>query len=417
MDKPIENEAGQKRASSWKANLLLLFISILLGLLFAELAVRIYYRAGQKTIYQELAQQRAPNGTAFLLKDIIAPSSNSELVYELIANREGKFQGKPFSSNSHGMRSPEVSVAKPDGLWRLTTLGDSTMFGWGLRQGESYPAVLETALNAAGDERQYEVLNFAVPGYNTAIEAAIFEHRVRRFEPDMVLLQFDINDLALPNFIQKSPSLWTLKRSFLVTMMRGIIRGRGAKSELARIASGGLRHSPRIDAPAKDGVVKYFEYRAQFTPEQYRYMVGWDGVRRALDTLWDASEKPVLHLSWIYPASSRKVTDFGETDHFARYIKEAAAKREDGKRLHYLDIVSVGRAFCQQYNLRMSRDMIVNYPLDYHPSAIRHILFARMIYLYMVKERLLPKDSKHYEKSAEIAAMLWEKARKKAHRS
>jgi len=269
-----------KRPTSMRGNILLMLVSLVVALVIAEIAVRVYYKLSQRTIYQEMARQRVPNGSHFDLKDIIAPSDNPYLVYELIPNRRGTFQGVLLQTNSHGMRGPETTIKKREGTWRIAALGDSTMFGWGVKQEQAYPAVLEKALNTAGDSRRYEVLNFAVPGYNTAIEAEVYKQRAAAFDPDLILIQFDVNDLALPNFLFESPDILTFKRSYLLVLIKSLLKGRDARQSLARMASGDLQKSPLIDAPSADGVVKYFEYRAQFAPEQYRYMVGWDGVRR-----------------------------------------------------------------------------------------------------------------------------------------
>ncbi len=387
-----EARKSVKHASSMKANIFLLLVSLVVALVIAEIAVRVYFKMSQWTVYRQMAQQRSPNGSRFVLKDIIAPSNNPRLVYELIPNRSGMFQGVLFQTNSHGMRWPETTIDKREGTWRIAALGDSTMFGWGVEQEQAYPAVLEKALNSAGDSRHYEVLNFAVPGYNTAIEAEVYKRRAAAFDPDLILIQFDINDLALPNFVFDPPDMMTLKRSYLLALVKK------------------LHRSPRIDAPSADGVVKYFEYCAQFAPERYRYMVGWDGVRRALDRLWTESHQPILHLSWIYRISSKRLKDFGDIDLFARHVHEGAARRNDGHRFFFLNIMSVGHEFCKVLGLKWVRDLVVGYPNDYHPSPERHVLIARAIYLALVENHLLPLGSVLYRKKDIIAQSLWNKA-------
>jgi len=399
-----------KRPASMKGNILLMLVSLVVALVIAEIAVRVYYKLSQRTIYQEMARQRVPNGSHFDLKDIISPSDNPHLVYELLPNRHGTFQGVLFRTNAHGMRGPETTIKKEKGTWRIAALGDSTMFGWGVKQEQAYPAVLEKALNAAGDSRRYEVLNFAVPGYNTAIEAEVYKQRAAAFDPDLILIQFDVNDLALPNFLFEPPDMLTLKRSYLLALVKSLLKGHDARQSLARMASGDLQKSPLIDAPSANGVVKYFEYRAQFAPEQYRYMVGWDGVRRALDRLWDESNQPILHLSWIYRISSKMLKDFGDIDLFARHVHEGSARRNDGHRLFFLDIVSVGRTFCKEMGIQWVRDLVVDYPNDYHPSPERHVLIARTIFLALLENQLLPKDSILYQKKEVIARLLWDQA-------
>lgn len=413
---PVSPGPGKSRKPSpgLRTNIFLMAVSIIVSLLLAEAAVRVYFRLNHRSIYQQSAQRRSPDGSHFVLKDIIAPSDNPRLIYELIPNRRGVFFGKPYRTNSSGMRGPGTVVVKPEGVWRIAALGDSTMFGWGVKQEETYVSVLQEALNAAGDSKRYEVLNFAIPGYNTAMEAEFYKTRAAAFSPDLILIQFDINDLALPNFVLDPPGLLTLERSYLAALINSLFKGRGAKEGLTRLAENELQATPLIDAPSARGIVKYFEYRAEFTPGRYRYMVGWNGVTRALDGLWEVSQQPIVHLSWIYRVSGRQLTDLGDIDFFARFVREGRKNREDGNRLFFLDIESVGRKFCRELGLKWVRDLVVDYPNDFHPSPERHILIARSIYLFLVENRLLPGESNHYKKSAPIAQMLWDRAKEMA---
>ncbi|MCP4221275.1 MAG: SGNH/GDSL hydrolase family protein, partial [bacterium] len=257
----------------------------------------------------------------------------------------------------------------------------------------------------------YEILNFAVPGYNTAMEAETFKKRASAFSPDLVLLQFDINDLVLPNFVLAPRDMWTLKRCYLWGLVEKLVKGRDAGKGLKEAAFDDLQKAPETEESREQGLVKYFEYRAQSTPQQYKEIVGWDGVKRALNSLWNDSNQPVVHLSWTYQLFRKKRKGVEQRDHFSNFIKDAQKKREDGARLHYLDIMTVGKEFCRETGLRFARDLVVNYPVDYHPSEVRHILFARKIYLFLVEKRLLPENSLHYEKFESIAESLWQQAR------
>jgi lysophospholipase L1-like esterase len=97
--------------------------------------------------------------------------------------------------NSHGMRDVEHAVLKPPGTFRIVVLGDSFTFGDGVAPGDAYPKQLERLLNGgAAGGAAYEVLNAGVPGYSTAIEAIHLEELGLRFDPDLVLLGFMLND-------------------------------------------------------------------------------------------------------------------------------------------------------------------------------------------------------------------------------
>lgn len=121
------------------------------------------------------------------------PGLEYELAPSLVFNHAG--DGVQVTTNSHGMRGAEVSVAKPEGVVRIAAVGDSFTFGQGVEDDETYPHVLEQVLNErAPDGRRYEVLNFGVPGYSTAEEAAVLRTKVLRFQPDLVILGYVLND-------------------------------------------------------------------------------------------------------------------------------------------------------------------------------------------------------------------------------
>jgi len=116
------------------------------------------------------------------------------LVYELKPSATA-YAGR-VRTNRHGMRDREYSLAKPPGTTRICVLGDSVAFGFGSRpieQGGTFPDLLEKALNESSAGR-FEVLNFAVVGYNAEQEAIVLERKVLAFDPDLVLLAYVPND-------------------------------------------------------------------------------------------------------------------------------------------------------------------------------------------------------------------------------
>jgi lysophospholipase L1-like esterase len=99
---------------------------------------------------------------------------------------------EPIAINSHGMRSPEVTVQKPDGVRRVVVLGGSHPMGMWVKSGETYSAVLERLLNARGD--RWQVLNTGVVGYTSWQGVLQMRHKLLPFEPDIVVSDLGIND-------------------------------------------------------------------------------------------------------------------------------------------------------------------------------------------------------------------------------
>lgn len=100
-----------------------------------------------------------------------------------------------FRINQQGMRDDrEFAHEKPAGVKRIVSLGDSYTIGYEVDADETFSAVLERELADAGYEVQ--VLNAGVSGFSNAEEALYLERELLRYDPDVVVLSFFINDLT-----------------------------------------------------------------------------------------------------------------------------------------------------------------------------------------------------------------------------
>jgi len=122
-------------------------------------------------------------------------------VYRLKKNIRGKFAGKPIMTNSWGYRDVEHAAYKERNTIRILALGDSVTFGHGITLRETYPKQLKR-LMAKKLAVPIEVINTAVPGYSTFQEYFDLE-RGLAFQPDIVTIQFVLNDVAEPYFVYK----------------------------------------------------------------------------------------------------------------------------------------------------------------------------------------------------------------------
>ncbi len=95
--------------------------------------------------------------------------------------------------NSSGFWDREFPEKKPAGVYRIAVLGDSVT-----AMDEFYKTMyakqLENMLNACGAPVRYETLNFGVPGYNTIQEVETFRTKALKYDPDMVVLGYVLND-------------------------------------------------------------------------------------------------------------------------------------------------------------------------------------------------------------------------------
>ncbi len=149
------------------------------------------------------------------LGEIVQPSRYAGIVYELKPNVRGRFMGQPLLINSQGLRDHEYTHRKEPGTFRIVGVGDSSLFGWGVPIEDSGLKVLERRLNETSRARKFEVVNFGVPGYNTAMESETFIQKCLEYAPDLVLLNFNTNDYDVPEFMRLPNDLATLRRSYL----------------------------------------------------------------------------------------------------------------------------------------------------------------------------------------------------------
>lgn len=146
------------------------------------------------------------------LRVLVAPSVSQVLrglhrvtpdhpwLYELVpgARRTDPTTGIEYAINADGFRDAERSRAKPAQGFRIALVGDSVSFGYGVAFEATYARQLEARLRAGTDGARFEVLNLGVSGYNPYTEAELLRGVGLAYAPDLVLVQFCINDLNDP---------------------------------------------------------------------------------------------------------------------------------------------------------------------------------------------------------------------------
>ncbi len=165
---------SRKRRIAFK--LLLILFGLFVGLLIAEIALRI---AGYSY-------------PVFYTTDI-------DRGYALLPRAEGWYrrENKVYVRiNSEGLRDREHSKIKPPRTVRIAVIGDSYAEALQVPQERAFWSVLEKRLQSceAFHDRQVEVINFGVSGYGTAQELITLRRRVWDYAPDIVLLAVTTNN-------------------------------------------------------------------------------------------------------------------------------------------------------------------------------------------------------------------------------
>jgi lysophospholipase L1-like esterase len=146
-------------------------------------------------------------------------------------NADARLMGVRVTTNSAGLRNEEIPVAKKPGTYRIVMLGDSVLFGWGANQDKTVSARLQSQWRSAG--RDIEVINGGDGNYNTIMEVEFFLKRLAQYHPDMIVLNYFINDAEpvpshATNIFERNSEAWVFYSSRLDIAKRELEVGQGA---------------------------------------------------------------------------------------------------------------------------------------------------------------------------------------------
>jgi hypothetical protein len=105
-----------------------------------------------------------------------------ELVPSFVASTSHGY----IRTNRWAMRDKDYEKTPPPNTYRIALLGPSTVMGWGVGDDETFEAILERQLNTkrgAEPYNQYEILNFAAPGYRPPQQLVVAQ-KAFSFQPN-----------------------------------------------------------------------------------------------------------------------------------------------------------------------------------------------------------------------------------------
>lgn len=100
--------------------------------------------------------------------------------------------------NSLGLRGPEPVIPKPKGIRRLLSTGDSTIYGFKVRDGAVFIDITAKALGS-----KVEGWNAAIPGYSSYQSLNVLEMRALRLEPDVLVIGNIWSDNNFDTFVDR----------------------------------------------------------------------------------------------------------------------------------------------------------------------------------------------------------------------
>lgn len=125
------------------------------------------------------------------------------------------FEDPLYRINAAGFRGPELpEPLRPGSV--ILAVGDSTTFGWNVRDDETWPHGLQRYLAASGLEQRVLVVNAGVPSYTSSQVRLYLEELLPRLEPDVVLVGVLWNDVWFSSLdpwfpealIHRQPAAW-----------------------------------------------------------------------------------------------------------------------------------------------------------------------------------------------------------------
>jgi hypothetical protein len=154
-------------------------------------------------------------------------SDDPDQVFAHSPGTSAHLMGVDVRINQHGLRGREIEYLKPAGTHRVLMLGDSLTFGWGVPEEDVTSVRLEQLLREKDPSQRWEVVNSGVGNYNTRMEVHYLEKEGLRYSPDVVVLNYFIND-AEPdpryagNFINMHSSAWVFFANRLDVVWRQV---------------------------------------------------------------------------------------------------------------------------------------------------------------------------------------------------
>ena len=154
--------------------LILLGISLAFAALIGEIGLRIL----------------GHRGVAMLdMSDQIRAVDDEVVDYRYIPNSEHWTGDVVYSINDAGFRDDPHPVEKPAGTTRVAVIGDSVTYGFGVKQDQIFAAEAERRLGP-----DYELINVAMSGLNAPQVVHLLEAEGLRYDPDLVVMNFVLND-------------------------------------------------------------------------------------------------------------------------------------------------------------------------------------------------------------------------------
>jgi lysophospholipase L1-like esterase len=174
--------------------LFLILFSISISMLLVEVLFRIFeikYPDPKTGTWREAVQAESLPGVRYKFY----PNSEFHVTYD--GNPDGYFDENNrlyYKLNNYGFRGDNYQMKKTPGTYRIMVLGDSFTLGDGVKLEDTFCLQLQKELRKINPK--VEVLNFGTSGWNTVDQISYFHQLGYKFDPDLVVIAYILNDAA-----------------------------------------------------------------------------------------------------------------------------------------------------------------------------------------------------------------------------
>jgi len=283
-------------------------------------------------------------------KELKVKSSIPGVSHEHRPNARAKLMGVDVMLNSLGHRSANLRNPKDKNERRIHVLGSSIALAWGVPVEEGLAGRLEQRLNAETGTRtglRYRVINAGIGNYNTFYQVEKFKRQVDATNPDVVVLQYYIND-AEPN--PRGEDHVVLKYSLLAAFL--------------------YQHVKSLTAVSTKSLAQHYQ-------DLYADgAVDWQRAKASIRELKAISDTRGIQLVALLVPELHDLSDDGPLPPLYRKIEDAFA--EVG-----IPMINPLERFQAAYGDNPSRSWVTKN--DPHPNSSAHKLLADALFDYLAR--------------------------------
>ena len=280
--------------------------------------------------------------------------------------RSTKVDVKARSSMSGpNFRRPEPRLPPTSGAFRILVVGDSFAWGDGVHLEDTFAHRLETRLDVVSRGRDFEVVNWSRPGWNTVVEYRSVEANIDAISPDLLLLAFVLND----------PEPFNPQK---VAKLRKGLRRREPRDRLSVY----LQQHSQLYALVWERI-ENTRIRRAYTAYYLSLFDGpdWNNCLRSLEKFRDLTHgRSIPMVLLVFPIFDSPM----DNSYSYGALHDKMRKTGESLGIPVLDLLEAYRG------VNVYRLAVVPYT-DAHPNELGHRIAADTILDYLVRGRLIPR--------------------------